>query len=82
VLPTFRRHINTYYRLFELVNEAAAVALAATAACDLLLFGQVFPLRFLLCVVSHSISMCMCVCVGWKIDFFLLSKRKKKGQKQ
>jgi len=29
VLPTFRRHINTYYRLFELVNEAAAVAPAS-----------------------------------------------------
>lgn len=34
-------HINTYYRLFELVNEAASAA--AAAACDLLLFGQAFP---------------------------------------
>lgn len=56
-------HINTYYRLFELVNEAAS------AACDLLLFGQAFPWRFLF------LSLRVCVCV--KIDFLLSKKAKK-----
>lgn len=62
-------HINTYYRLFELVNEAASAA--AAAARDLLLFGQAFPCRFLF------LSLCVCVCVWVKIDFLLSKKAKK-----